>query len=279
VIQGKERMIDLRIVPFAGAAAEIEGVLLLGEDATEELKTKERLLQSERLATVGRMAAQVAHEIRNPLSSIGLNTELLEDDLAEIAALAHSTNLTLPRLAQDQKLLKAIQKEVDHLAAITEDYLKYARLPQPQRNLGELNAVVRSLCDFYAEETKARKVSLSLSLSDELPQFRFDEAQLRQSLSNLLRNAFEALSEKGNHVEIHTALNGTFAEISISDDGPGIPTEIAPKIFEPFFSTKSGGTGLGLALTRQVIEGHGGSIRLKTAPEQGTVFLIQLPLS
>jgi signal transduction histidine kinase/HAMP domain-containing protein len=277
-IQHKEKLIDLRVVPFADAFGDIEGVLLLGEDATEEIKTKERLIQSERLATVGRMAAQVAHEIRNPLSSIGLNAELLEDDLSEVETLSKEANLSLPRLAQDQKLLKAIQSEVDRLAAITEDYLRYARLPRPQAASHNLNQMIKALCDFCAEEARSRKVQISLSLSPEISELRFDESQIKQSLLNLLRNAFEALQERGGEVKITTSIVGLYAQIEISDNGPGIEPEVAARIFEPFFSTKNGGTGLGLALTQQVIEGHGGHIKIKSTPGEGATFLIQLPM-
>jgi PAS domain S-box-containing protein len=281
-IQQKERLIDLRVVPFADAFGDIEGVLLLGEDATEEIKTKERLLQSERLATVGRMAAQVAHEIRNPLSSIGLNTELLEDDLLDIETRSNAVGLSLPRLSQDQKLLKSIQSEVDRLAAITEDYLRYARLPNPQAANHNLNQMIKELCDFCTEEAKARKVKLLLSLCSDLPELRFDESQLKQSLLNLLRNAFEALQERAepenSAVTITTSLAGLYAQIEISDNGSGVQPEVAARIFEPFFSTKSGGTGLGLALTQQVIEGHGGHIKLKALSGEGATFVIQLPL-
>jgi PAS domain S-box-containing protein len=278
--QQKEKLIDLRIVPFADAFGDIEGVLLLGEDATEEIKTKERLLQSERLATVGRMAAQVAHEIRNPLSSIGLNAELLEDDLAEIDSRTKEAQLSLPRLAQDQKLLKAIQSEVDRLAAITEDYLRYARLPRPQLASHDINQLLRALCEFCAEETKSRGVDLSLSLAPNLVELRIDESQIKQSLLNLLRNAFEALQEQdgARKVSLSTSQVGASIQIEISDNGPGILPEISARIFEPFFSTKNGGTGLGLALTQQVIEGHGGNIKVRSAPNEGATFLIQLPI-
>jgi PAS domain S-box-containing protein len=262
-VQGRERWVDLRAVPFADANGDIEGVLLLSEDTTEELRAKERLLRSERLATVGRMAAQVAHEIRNPLSSIGLNAELLEDDLAHTE--------------EGRRLLKAIQSEVDRLAAITEEYLRYARLPIPQLRPLSLHGFLSSLCDFLRPETEARKVQLRLQLSPGELELRADESQLRQALLNLIRNAFEALSEKGTLVLLRASREEEFAEIAVTDDGPGIPEEVLPRIFEPFFSTKSGGTGLGLALTQQLIEGHGGQLSVKTSPN-GTTFLLRLPL-
>jgi signal transduction histidine kinase/HAMP domain-containing protein len=285
-----EKVVDLRIIPFSDAAGDIEGALLIGEEVTEELRTKARLLQSERLATVGRMAAQIAHEIRNPLSSIGLNAELLEDDLAG--------------REEGRRLLKAIQTEVDRLAAITEDYLRYARLPSPQRAPGDLNAVARSLCEFLAPEAASRGVKLVPELAADLPTLRLDEAQLRQALLNLVRNAFEVLEgggpelpaeaelqdaarrgaarrahSRGGVIKISTRELADAVELAISDDGPGIPPEIVDRIFEPFFSTKSGGTGLGLALTLQIIEGHGGQLRVETTPGAGATFLIRFPLA
>ena len=159
-------------------------MFVAAEDVTDELRTKERLIQSERLAAIGRMAAHVTHEVRNPLSSIGLNVELLEEELANVE----------PR---DQELLRAIHREIEHLTAITEEYLRVARLPNPQlepEDLGRHRAQHRRV-RARGVGGRRRRASSSTSPAD-LPLAALDEAQIRQVLINLLKNAREAMPER-----------------------------------------------------------------------------------
>jgi signal transduction histidine kinase len=221
-----------------------------------------RLIRSERLAAIGRMAAHIAHEVRNPLSSIGLNAELLEEELTASPAGA--------------KLCRAIQNEVDRLAALTEQYLRFARLPQPRRERLALGPVVASLLDLIAGDARARGVTLTSRIGA-LPPADIDEGQLRQALLNLCKNAVEAMDAGGTLTVTAAAADGVI-ELAVADTGPGIPEEMRARIFEPFFSTKEHGTGLGLALTQHVITAHGGTIEVTTAAGQGTTFTIRLPV-
>jgi two-component system, NtrC family, sensor kinase len=235
------------------------------------IEEREReLVRQERLVAVGKMAAMITHEIRNPLSALGLNTELLEEELGE-----------LPDPTEAQNLCRAITTEVDRLTAITEEYLQFARLPKPKRRLEQINTIARDLAEFQREQMALRNVELTVDLADDLPPARVDDAQLRQALLNLLRNAAEAVAEGGGHVTLATRLArseaGDHVEILVGDTGPGIAEETAPKLFDAFFSTKEGGTGLGLALTRQIIREHGGDIRVESQPGQGATFIISLP--
>ena len=227
------------------------------------------LVRSERLAAVGKMAAVITHEIRNPLSSIGLNTELLEDELENIASGKAS-----PKEAR--ALLASVHKEVDRLTVITEEYLRFARLPRPKLERQQLNDVASELVEFQRVELSTRGVKVESRLAGDLPEVMADEGQMRQALLNLVRNAAEAVGERGT-VRVATRRTSAGAvEIRIEDDGPGIPAEHLGKIFEPFFSTKDGGTGLGLALTQQIVVEHGGRIQVE-ASEHGTAFAIELP--
>jgi two-component system NtrC family sensor kinase len=230
---------------------------------------EQELVRSERLAAVGKMAAVITHEIRNPLSSIGLNTELLDEELENIASGKAS-----PKEAR--ALLASVHKEVDRLTVITEEYLRFARLPRPRLERLVLNDVASELVEFQRHELSARGVTVESTLARDLPEVLADEGQLRQALLNLVRNAAEAVGDQGT---VRVATRRTSAggvEIRVEDDGPGIPAEHLPKIFEPFFSTKDGGTGLGLALTQQIIVEHGGRIQVE-ANERGTTFAIELP--
>ncbi len=223
---------------------------------------EQALIRSERLAAVGKIAAQITHEVRNPLSSIGLNAEMLEEELT----------------GEAQKLARAIVKEVDRLTEITEEYLRFARLPRPKLEREDLRELVTSLLVFMKPELESRKIELDVDFPP-LPQVAADEHQLRQALLNLLRNAAEAMRAGGKLRVAARALPsdaGRFVELRISDTGQGIAPEHLAKIFDPFFSTKEGGTGLGLALTQQIIVEHGGAIGVESEPGRGTTFTVRL---
>jgi len=256
------------------------------EEAYQELQAAQtRLIQSERLAVIGQMSAKVSHEVRNPLSSISLNTELLED---EIQALPES------RRAEAAGLVGAIRSQVDVLSAVTEEYLRFARLPKPRFEQAALAPVIEDLGGFIREELRSRGIDLVVSVSNGLPAVRLDPGQIRQALLNLIRNAADAMPDGGTitlrvrHVtDDRRPETGSVAgppspveylEIAVADTGMGIPAENEGKIFEPFFTTKEGGTGLGLAIARQIVVDHGGSLTCESAPGVGTTFRLVLPI-
>jgi signal transduction histidine kinase len=220
-------------------------------------------LQSERLAAVGRMAAHVTHEVRNPLSSIGLNVELLEEELADAGPEA-------------KDLLRAVHREIERLTGITEEYLRLARLPSPQLEPEDLGELARAAAEFVRPELTAAKVKLELEIEPALPLCALDEAQIRQVLLNLLKNAREAMPEGGAvRLAVRAADNGLL--MSVADDGSGMTEEQRARIFDPFYTTKARGTGLGLPLSQQIVVAHGGTIRCQSAAGEGTVFEIWLP--
>ena len=230
---------------------------------------EQRLIRSERLATVGRMAAQIAHEVRNPLSSIGLNAELLGDELVD-------------RGDEPRKLIASIISEVDRLTEITETYLRFARLPRPKLERESLGDIVTSVIDMARSELAQDRVALSVDVATGLPEVAADEAQLRQALINLVRNAREAMSmstpDSGKRLEISVREQppGQIA-LRVSDSGPGIGGADISKIFDPFFSTKERGTGLGLALVHQIVVDHGGRIEVASPPGSGATFTLTFP--
>lgn len=225
----------------------------------------ERLLASERLAAIGRMASHVTHEVRNPLSSIALNVSMLEDELPEDAKEARA-------------LLRPIQREIDRLTGITAEYLHLARVPSPRLERADLAELVREVTEFVAREMDAASVEVTVSGID-APRFaRMDESQVRQALLNLLRNAREAMPGGGTlHVGI--ADEGELLALRVTDTGEGMDDEVREHVFDLFFSTKAEGTGLGLPLTRQIIEAHGGTIRCESTKGEGTTFVLTLPRS
>lgn len=223
------------------------------------------LVRSERLAAVGKMAAMITHEVRNPLSSIGLNTELLQDELESSSDEA-------------KKLLRAIHREVDRLTAITEEYLAFARLPKPKLAAEAINPMVGALAQFMREDLAAKNVKLVTELGDGDPIALVDAAQLRQCLINLVRNATEALAGKpSGTVILRTRRAGDRIVIEVEDNGVGIAADVLPRMFDPFFSTKEGGSGLGLALTQQIVKDHGGDLAVQSTLGRGTTFTVSVP--
>lgn len=224
---------------------------------------EEEKLRAARIAIAGKMAGQVAHEIRNPLSSIGLNTELLEEDLSDHA--------------EARELCRKIRSEVDRLTQITEIYLGL-RGGTPKLGPEGLNAIVRDLVGFVRKDLANRGVVLDTELDPGEPIGNLDANQIRQCLINLVRNAADAVAGNGGgRIVLRTRGERDRVEVAIEDDGIGIAPEQLPRLFEPFFSTKKGGTGLGLAVTQQIIQDHGGEIRVASRVGRGTTFTLSVP--
>jgi signal transduction histidine kinase len=226
-------------------------------------RQRAELLRAERLAAVGRISAQITHEIRNPLNAIGLNAELLAEEI--------------PDGAEAKSLVAAIGREVDRLHAVTEEYLRFARLPKPVFAREDLNEIVNGLAEFLGPELAAAKVAVRLDLAPRLPPVRADEGQLRAALMNLLRNSREAMAGGGNVTVRTRASPEGGVEVEVRDTGGGIPAEDLSRIFDPFYSTKEKGTGLGLAFTLQVVKEHGGTVRCESEVGRGTAFHVRLP--
>lgn len=225
-------------------------------------RANEQLLAAERLATIGKMAAHVTHEIRNPLSSIALNLELLEEELPASADEAHN-------------LLRAIKAEVERLAGLSEQYLSVARQRPQEKHPEKLSEIVEEACEFVRRELSQAGIALSFE-NDTDEVLGVDEAQIRQALLNLLRNAREAMPSGGAvHVRLRKGEGGGL-DLIVDDEGVGMPSATRERLFEPFFTTKQHGTGLGLAITRQIAEAHGGHVRVESREPRGTRIVLHL---
>ena len=233
-----------------------------------ELKQhREDLLRSERLAAVGKMAYHVTHEIRNPLSSISLNAEMLLEDLG------HGD------MAPDvRSSMEAIIRETERLSAITEEYLMFARLPKGERQKVELPRVIGHVATLMEPSAMVKNIKLSTEIRAEASVLA-DENQLIQALINLVKNAIEAMGEEGGEIALILDRDGQKAEISVQDNGKGLPPDQSPeKLFDPFVSTKIGGTGLGLAVCQSIARDFGGSITCRNRLTGGAEFTLTLPV-
>lgn len=268
--QDSEKLLNLSIVPFQDESGAARGLLWVADDVTDSVRMKNQLLAAEHLATVGRMSAQVAHEIRNPLSAIGLNAELLQEEFTDY--------LPEKEGMEAVTLLRAIEHEIERLSEITEGYLQLTKNPKPTYESIDLNQSVNDLLTMISAELKQKSIGVELSLHSPAPIAWADPGQVRQALINIVRNGEEAMPEGGT-LRIQTRQEPHHCLVHISDTGPGVPEEVQHRVFEPFYTTKSNGTGLGLSLTEQMIKEHGGQIHLQSTPPTGTTVSIQLPPS
>lgn len=242
--------------------AEVTGTLNRLQAAQEEL------LVAERMATVGRLSLKVAHEVRNPISAIELNAEMLQ----EIVRGDDSDETDEARA-----LVAAIRDQVKTLDALTEEYLTFARFPRPHFEEESINALVEELADFVRPVAIRQGLTLRVDTDPTVPLMDIDRGLLRQAILNLVKNGQEALS-RGGELTLTSRRDGDNVEIAVEDSGNGIPEDVARRLFEPFFTTKPQGTGLGLGITRQITEEHGGQIQWENRPGAGTRFTIRLPI-
>src|SRR6266545_6075073 len=243
--------------------AELTGTLTRLRAAQDEL------VVAERMATVGRLSLKVAHEVRNPIAAIELNAELVGDLVKERGG---------PDMEEAATLVSAIREQVSALDALTEEYLAFARFPRPQYEEDSVNELVTALVEFV-RPVAARQGSVVEATTDRtVPPMAIDRTLLRQAILNLVKNGLEALS-RGGKLTVSTRRVDDHVEIDIRDTGPGISPEVSKRLFEQFFTTKPQGTGLGLYISRQIIEEqHGGTLRWESAPGAGTTFTASLPI-
>jgi PAS domain S-box-containing protein len=232
------------------------GVVGHFRDLRERKRLEEELLRRERLSALGRMAAHISHEIKNPLMLIG-----------------GFARQVLQGLGGDQEKnrekLQIMVDEVQRLEGFLAEVGSYAKISEPQRRLGDLNALIRETCHRLEPTIQESHITLELELDQNLPPVQFDPVHLRQVILNIAKNGIEAMPQGGTL----TVVSGREADrvfVQISDTGEGIPPEVMEKIFQPFLSTKPKGSGLGLAISQKIMEAHQGSITLESAPQQGT---------
>ncbi len=228
-------------------------------------RANEQVRANERLATIGKMAAHVTHEIRNPLSSIALNLELLEEEIP-----SHE--------AESRSLVRAIGREVERLSALSGQYLSMAKSQPPRLEAEALGELVEEACEFMRADLARHGVTLELDVPEDAVVARVDEAQIKQALFNLVRNAREAM-QGGGVVRVSLSSAPEVVRIAVEDEGAGIDPDVAERLFDPFVTTKGHGTGLGLSVTRQIVVAHGGTIQHEARSGGGSRFVLSLPMA
>ena len=238
-----------------------------------KLLNKTRKLEAEaqiadRLAYVGTLASGLAHEIRNPLNAMNMNLQMLEEEVQERYVEGGE---------EFKELLQAIKGEIHRLERLVNNFLTYARPQKLHLAENDINAVISEVIRFLRAEIEQKNISIELNLDSYLPKIELDEQHIKQAIMNILINAKQILKE-GGIISITTRIGSEGKIIiEIADNGPGISEEMRNKIFDIFFSTRGGGTGLGLPIAQKIIESHGGRIELWSEQGQGTRFTISLP--
>ncbi len=281
-LQNQEKIVDKEFTLEYGGAAQIlacsimplvmdgkvQGNLIHINDITERREEEARLRRAERLASLTTLAAGIAHEIKNPLGSMSIHIQLIRKAMngkKEIGAEAVEKHLSI------------IGEELNRLNGIVVDFLFAVRPMNTNLELSDLNSVIEDILQFVTVELDEGGVELDRQLDEQLPRVNLDEKYIKQALLNLIKNAVSAMPD-GGVLTISTKRENEFVVLKIRDTGTGIPDDIIDKIFEPYFTTKDFGSGLGLTVVYKIIKEHLGEISLKSKEGEGTCFTIHFPI-
>lgn len=290
---------------FASALGFVVALYLLRQQRRKVIRAYRRAADAERLAELGRMTSGLAHEIRNPLSTIGLNAQLLAEDISD------SQHLDAEEQDRLSRRIESLHREIERLRGILTDFLQYAGRIHLDAEPQDVNLIVDELADFITPKIQAAGIQLFTSPAKQPAIARVDSALLKQALLNLILNAIQAFDssvKKDNKNTGKTASNAAHTQttaplntppprqimlrvvkpsgqgddagviIHVTDTGPGIDTELQKEIFLPYYTTKAGGTGLGLPTARRIIEEHKGYIEVHSEIGRGTDFVLHLPV-
>ena len=243
---------------------EIIGAIELSRDITADINTRQAMMQQDKLASIGRLSAGVAHEINNPLTTILTTAMLIQEDIDPDNPMYEE--------------LETITNETLRCRKIVASLLDFARQTKPAKKHYNINDIIAESVGLTRKQAEFKDVQILKALSEKVPKLLLDKEQIQQALINLILNATDA-TDPGGKITVSTAFSpdNQFVNIKVSDTGKGIASEVVDKIFEPFFTTREIGTGLGLAITHGIIGRHGGDIRVQSRPGQGTTFTIRLP--
>jgi PAS domain S-box-containing protein len=274
VFYPQRRFLNFYVTPLmsdekAPSRRSLVGRAIILRDTTEAQKERKETIESERFSAVTLLAAGVAHEIGNPLNSLDIQLQLLERKLSKSAPDGAS-------LGDLSDSLAIARGEVRRLDQIITQFLKAVRPAPLECHPGDFNELILETVQFLRSEIENRGIKVEISPAQKLPPVLLDLDQMRQALYNILRNSFQAMGSNG-FLRVVTGSDDSHVWVSIGDTGGGIPPETIDKVFQPYYSTKEDGNGLGLHVVQRIVRAHGGEIVLESAENKGLVFTIRLP--
>ncbi|MFH1547860.1 MAG: ATP-binding protein [Candidatus Omnitrophota bacterium] len=268
VSEPRHRLLKMSKLALLSKKGKPLGGIIIIDDITQERKTQEERASGERFATLSQLAAGVAHEVGNPLNALQIHLELLKKEIKKLSA------------NSQEKLVgfvETIREEIDRLDKIVEQFLEASRPSLLKLEEVAIESIIKELVTFFSPELKKNNIEIKEIFSPYIPSFLLDRIQIKQALLNIFKNSLEAMP-KGGNIYISTFLRGDIIEVVIKDEGIGIAENNLYRIFEPYFTTKTEGSGLGLMITYRIIKAHGGDIKFKSKLDEGTEITVILPL-
>lgn len=264
---GYTRTLSLSMMPLVRRGA-IQGNVIHIEDITDRRARDARLRRAESLAALTTLTAGVAHEIKNPLGSIGIHLDLMKKEMSG------KQQIETERVMEN---LLIIKEELERLNRIVMDFLFTVRPMNAELEYDDLNRLIRELVEFLRPELEQAGIDIRLELVEPMPQIRMDARYMKQAVLNVVNNALSAMPDGGT-LSIRTAVRGNHLQLRISDTGVGIPDENLEKIFEPYFTTKEFGSGLGLTIVYKIVKEHLGEIAVDSKVGKGASFTLSFPI-
>jgi len=243
------------------------GHAIILRDITESRRSEQQTIESERLNALTLLAAGVAHEIGNPLNSLNIHLQLIERE---------ARNLDGSKRAELQESVEVARAEINRLDSIISQFLRAIRPTRPQLRPENINSIVEEAVRFFALEIKDRDIVVEQELRSDLPMLHLDRDQMKQAFYNVIKNSFEAMKRRGI-LHIRTDMDESHVLIRFTDTGGGISAENLSHVFEPYFTTKPSGTGLGLLIVRRIVREHGGELSMESSEGKGLTLTIRLP--
>ena len=243
------------------------GHAIILRDITESRRTEQQTIESERLNALTLLAAGVAHEIGNPLSSLNIHLQLIEREARKLDG---------TKGAELQESVEVARAEINRLDSIISQFLRAIRPTRPQLRPENINAIVEEAVRFLAPEIKNRDIVVEQELRSDLPLLELDRDQIKQAFYNVIKNSFEAMKSRGI-LRIRTDMDESHVIVRFTDTGGGISAENLSRVFEPYVTTKTSGTGLGLLIVRRIVREHGGEMSIESSEGKGLTLTIRLP--
>ncbi len=267
----EHRILNFYVVPlsYCEGPGQEEGVVVILRDVTSAREQEADLLESERLNAVKLLAAGVAHEIGNPLNALNIHLQLLQREVEKLPAGQKNTLADLVDVAKN---------EVSRLDLIITQFLRAIRPKEPDFEISSVDKLLEEVLTLLTQEMENRRINVEVEKPDKLPRIKVDQNQIKQAFFNIIKNGFQAMPDGGRlHINISVADHSIV--FAFGDTGKGISADDMSRIFEPYYTNKSGGSGLGLMIVQRIIQDHGGQIEVASKENEGTVFTIYLPLA